>query len=126
MADRLGTIKLLLGVGIVLMLFWFIVFSLAPASILSSLALIETQGFILRMFGIFPLSWVVLYLLASKDPIKNLAIIKGGIITGVFMIAAVLIYAFTVTTQLGWFIWLSTAVLFIFCVLLIMFKPKSA
>lgn len=126
MADKLGTIKLLLGVGIVLMLVWFIVFSLAPAAILASLALIETEGFFLRMFGIFPLSWAVLYFFASKDPEKNLALIKGGIVTGVFMIIAVLIYAFTVNAALGWFIWLSTAVLFIFNVLIFISKPKSA
>ena len=126
MADKLGTIKLLLGVGIVLMLGWFIVFSLAPASILASLALLETKGFFLRMFGIFPLSWAVLYLLARKDLEKNLAIIKGGIVTGFFMILAALIYAFAVNAALGWFIWLSIVVLFVFNVLLVVFKPKSA
>ena len=126
MAEKLGIIKLLLGLGIVLMLIWFIAFSLAPAAILTSLALVETQGFMLRMFGIFPLSWAVLYLFASKDPEKNLAIINSGIITGAFMIIAVLIYYFTVSIALGWFIWLSTAVLFIFCVLLFISKPKLA
>jgi hypothetical protein len=126
MADKLGTIKLLLGVGIVLMLGWFIVFSLAPASILTSLAFIETQGYFLRIFGIFPLGWAVLFFFASKDPEKNLAIIKGGIITGVFLIIAILVYAFTVNASLGWFNWLSTAVLFMFNLLLFIFKPKSA
>jgi hypothetical protein len=126
MADKLGTIKLLLGVGIVLMLGWFIIFSLVPASILASLALLETKGFFLRMFGIFPLSWAVLYLLARKDAEKNLAIIKGGIVTGFFMILAALIYALAVNAALGWFIWLSIAVLFVFNVLLVVFKPKSA
>jgi hypothetical protein len=125
MADKLGTIKLLLGVGIVLMLVWFIVFSLAPASILTSLAFTETQGFFLRMFGIFPLSWALLYLLASKDPVKNLAIINGGIISGAFMIIGILVYYFTVNFPLGWFNWVSVSVLFIFTVLLFMFKPKS-
>ncbi|MGD9345174.1 MAG: hypothetical protein PVH84_04890 [Candidatus Aminicenantes bacterium] len=125
MADKLGTIKLLLGVGIVLMLVWFIVFSLAPASILTSLAFTETQGFFLRMFGIFPLSWALLYLLASKDPVKNLAIINGGIISGAFMIIGVLVYYFTMNFPLGWFNWVSVSVLFIFTLLLFMFKPKS-
>jgi hypothetical protein len=126
MANNPGRIKLVLGVGVVLMLVWFIVFSLAPAAILTSLALVETQGFMLRMFGIFPLSWAVLYLFASKDPEKNLAIINSGIITGAFMIIAVLIYYFTVSIALGWFIWLSTAVLFIYSLLLFISKPKSA
>jgi len=125
MAGKLGTIKLLLGVGIVLMFGWFIVFSLLPASILTSLAFIETEGYFLRMFGIFPLGWAVLFLFARKDPEKNLAIIKGGIITGMFLIIAILIYAFTVTTALGWFHWLSTAVLFVFNLLLFIFKPKA-
>jgi hypothetical protein len=126
MADKLGTIKLLLGAGIVLMLGWFIVFSLAPAAILTSLAFIETEGYFLRIFGIFPLGWAVLFLFASKDPGKNLAIINGGIITGAFLIIAILIYALTVNAALGWFNWLSTAVLFIFNLLLFIFKPKSA
>ena len=126
MADKLGTIKLLLGVGVVLMLVWFIVFSLAPASILTSLAFTETQGFFLRMFGIFPLGWAVLFFFASKDPEKNLAIINAAIITAAFMILGMLIYAFTVTAQLGWFNWLSAGVLFIFNLLLFIFKPKSA
>jgi hypothetical protein len=126
MADKLGTIKLLLGAGIVLMLGWFIVFSLAPAAILTSLAFIETEGYFLRIFGIFPLGWAVLFLFASKDPGKNLAIINGGIITGAFLIIAILIYALTVNATLGWFNWLSTAVLFIFNLLLFIFKPKSA
>ncbi|HUU52453.1 MAG: hypothetical protein WBF32_03930 [Candidatus Aminicenantaceae bacterium] len=125
MADKLGTIKLLLGVGIVLMLGWFIVFSLAPAAILTSLAFIETEGYFLRIFGIFPLGWAVLFLFASKDVGKNLAIINGAIITGAFLIIAILVYAFTVNSALGWFNWLSTAVLFVFNLLLFIFKPKS-
>jgi hypothetical protein len=126
MADKLGTIRLLLGLGVVLMLAWFIVFSLAPAAILASLAFIETEGFFLRMFGIFPLGWAVLFFFASKDPGKNLAIINGGIITGALLIIAILVYSFIVKVPLGWFNWLSTAVLFIFNVLLFISKPKSA
>lgn len=126
MADKLGTIKLLLGVGVVLMLAWFIIFSLAPAAILTSLAFIETEGFFLRMFGIFPLGWAVLFLFASKDPKKNLAIFNSAIITAAFLIIAILVYAFTVNVPLGLFNWLSMAVLFVFNLLLFIYKPKSA
>lgn len=126
MAEQSGTIKLLLGVGVVLFLLWFLTFSLAPASILTKLAFVETEGFFLRMFGIFPLGWAVLFLFARKDATKNIAIIKSSIITAAFLIVAFLIYHFAVENLAGWFLWLSMAVLFIFNMLLFIFKPKSA
>ena len=71
MTEKEGTIKLLVWFGIVLYFGWFLIFSLATEGILASLALPETHGFFLRMFGIFPLSWAVLFLFARKDIEKN-------------------------------------------------------
>ena len=121
-----GTIRALLWIGVILMLVWFIVFSLAPAGFLTKLAFTETEGFFLRMFGIFPLGWALLFFLAKKDVVKNLAIIKGAVITAAFLIIAMLIYHFMVESLTGWFIWLSMVVLFVFNLLLWMFRPKTA
>ena len=126
MAEKVGTIKLLILIGILLFFGWFLIFSLAPEKILTSLALPETQGFFLRMFGIFPLSWAVLFLFALKDVVKNLAIINNGIITGALVIIAFLICNFTMEITVGWFLWLSIVVLFIFNVLVFIIKPKAA
>jgi len=126
MAEKVGTIKLLIWIGILLFFGWFLIFSLAPEKILTSLALPETQGFFLRMFGIFPLSWAVLFLFALKDVVKNLAIINNGIITGALVIIAFLICNFTMEITVGWFLWLSIVVLFIFNVLVFIIKPKAA
>ncbi len=78
------------------------------------------------MFGIFPLGWAVLFLFAVKDIQKNLAIINSAIITGVVLVIANLIYYFTVDIALGWFIWLSLAVVFVYDVALFILKPKAA
>ena len=125
MAAKIGTIKLLLWIGIVLFFLWFLTFSFAPERILSALALPETQGFFLRMYGIFPLGWAVLFFFALKDAEKNIAIINGAIITAIFVIIAIVIYHFAMTTT-GWFHWLSIAILFVYNLLLFIFKPKAA
>ena len=64
-------------------------------------------------------------MLAKKDVVKNLAIIKGGIIAGALVIITFLILNFTTEVEPGWFLWLSNAVLFVFYVLVVMFKPKA-
>jgi len=125
MAEKTGTIKLLLWIGIVLFLLWFLTFSLAPERILTALSLPETQGFFLRMYGIFPLGWAILFFFALKDAEKNIAIINSAIITAAFLIIAIVIYHFVKTTT-GWFHWLSIAILFVYNLLLFIFKPKAA
>jgi len=126
MAEKMGMFKLLLWKGVVLFFIWFLVFSLAPVGILSALAIPETKGLFLRMFGIFPLGWAVLFLFAVKDIAKNLAIIMSSVITGAFLIIAFLIYNFTVEITMGWFLWLSVAVLFVYNAVLFILKPKAA
>ena len=125
MAAKPGITKLLLWISIVLFFLWFLIFSLAPAKILTALALPETQGLFLRMFGIFPLGWAVLFIFALKDVVKNLAIVNSGIITAALLIVAFLIYNLVVGCQKSWFLWLSIIVLFVLNLLLFLFKPKS-
>ena len=123
MTKEMGGIRLLVWVGVVLFFLWFLTFSLAPEGVLTSLGLPETQGFFLRMYGIFPLSWAILFLFALKDIEKNIVVVKGAIITGVLVVIAILSYHFIETTT-GWFHFLSAAVIFVYCLLLIVFKPK--
>lgn len=125
MAEKEGTIKLLVWIGIVLYLLWFLIFCIAPAGILTALTVPETGGFFLRLYGIFPLGWAVLFFFALKDVKKNLAIINSAIITGAFVIISVVVFHF-IESAAGWFHWLSAAVLLIYNLLLFIFKPKVA
>lgn len=126
MAENSGMIKLLVWKGIVLFFIWFLIYCFAPVGVLNALAFPITKGLFLRIFGIFPLGWAVLFLFAVKDIQKNLAIINGAIITGISVVVATLIYYFTVDIALGWFIWLSLAVLFVYDLALFILKPKAA
>jgi len=125
MAENSGKIKGIMWIGIVLFFLWFLVFTFAPQGMLESLGFFETEGYFLRMFGILPLGWAFLFLLGVKDPVKNLAIIHCAYLTAAALIIANLIYHFAVASITGWFIWVSLCVLFVYNVLLFMFKPKA-
>lgn len=125
MAAKIGTTKLLLWIGITLFFFWFLLFSLAPAGILNALVLPDSKhGLFLRLFGVFSLGWIALYLYALKDVEKNIAIINSGIITAAFLIIVFLMYVLPVSVSAGWFIWLNLGALFVYNLLLFIFKPK--
>ena len=113
MAKKYGSLKLLMWIGIIFYVLWFVIFSLAPQSFLAKLAMMETEGFFLRLYGIFPLGWAVLFLFALKDVEKNVAIIKSAIITGVFVIISIVAYHLIESTT-GWFHWASAVVLLIY------------
>ncbi len=124
MEKNLGTLKILMWIGVVLFFLWFIIFTFAPASILTALEFVEIEGYFLRMFGILPLGWAILFLFAMKDVVKNAAIIRCAVITADLMVAANVIYHFAVERIPSWFTWTSVAVLFVYSTLLWIFKPK--
>jgi|GEM_PF-1119995 len=123
MAKSLSTVRLLLWIGIVLFLLWFLLFCFGPSSLLAALAMTETSGFFLRAYGIFPLGWAFLFFFALKDVEKNMAIINAAIITGFLAAISVVVFGLTEGAG-GWFHWLSVIVLFIFNVLLLISKPS--
>jgi len=126
MAKNLGMLKILVWIGIVLFFLWFLIFSFAHKSILTALEFVEVEGYFLRMFGILPLCWAILFLFALKDVVKNAAIIRCAIITADLMIVANVIYNYAVERIPSWFVWTSVVVLFVYSSLLWIFKPKTA
>ncbi len=125
MPKNLGCIKLLLWIGIVLFFLWFLIFCFAPESVLAALTVGETRGYFLRLYGVFPLSWIVLFLYALKDVEKNRAIINAAIITGIFVVISLVATYFVLGAE-GLFHWISAAILLVYSVLLLIFKPKAA
>ena len=124
MADKMNVFKILLWIGIVLFFLWFVIFCFAPQSILIALEFVEIEGYFLRMFGILPLFWAILFFFSLKDPVKNAAIIRCGIITADLMILATVIYHYAVERISSWFNWTSILILFAYSSLLWIFKPK--
>jgi hypothetical protein len=126
MAKNLGTIKALMWIGIVLFLLWFLIITFAPSSMLESLDFVEVEGYFLRMYGILPLGFAILFFLALKDIEKNILIIKGAIIVADLVVIANVIYHFAVERVPSWFLWTSMVILFVYSSLLFLFKPKTA
>ena len=125
MAKNLGKIKALMWIGIILFFIWFLIFTFAPSSMLESLNFIEVEGYFLRMYGILPLGFAILFFLALKDIEKNILIVKGAIIIADLVIIANVIYHFAVERVPSWFLWTSMIILFVYSSLLFLFKPKT-
>lgn len=125
MAKGPGSIKLVLWIGVIVLFLWFLIFCFAPESLLTSLRSNETHGYFLRLYGIFPLSWAILFLLALKNPDKNRAIINGAIIAGFLTVISIVVFHF-LEAAAGLFQWVSAGVLFVYTLLLLACMPKSA
>ena len=116
-------IKFLLWSGIALFLLCFIGSTLVPEHVLPALGLSEYNGFIIRLYGIFQLSWALLFFFALKDVEKNLVIINSGIITGALVVVFYVIYYFAVIKS-GGYLLINAAFLLTYTVLLFLCKPK--
>lgn len=123
MAKSLGSLRLLLWIGVVLMLLWFLIFCFGSATFLAKLTVSEGPSYFLRLYGIFPLGWAILFWFAVKDIEKNMAIINAAIITGILTFISVLVYGI-VFKATGAFHWISAAVLLVYSLLLYFFKPE--
>ncbi len=124
LAKNLRCLKIIVWIGIVLFILWFVLFSFAPSKILAAMGVSETEGFFLRLYGVFPLGWAILFLFALKDLEKNIAILNSGII--VSLLAAVSVILVHLGKQgMGVFQWGSVVLLVILAVLLYVFKPRA-
>ncbi|MGD2245671.1 MAG: hypothetical protein PVI11_03900 [Candidatus Aminicenantes bacterium] len=118
-------IKVLLWIGIALFLLCFIGSTLVPEHVLPALSLSGHDGFIIRLYGIFQLSWALLFFFALKDVEKNLAIINSAIIIGAMVVVFFVIYQLTVIKS-GWHLLINAAFVLSYTVLLFLCKPKPA
>jgi len=118
-------IKVLLWIGIALFLLCFMGSTLAPEHVLPALGFSKYDGLIIRLYGIFQLSWALLFFFSLKDVEKNLAIINSAIITGAMVVVFFVIYQLAVIKS-GWHLLINAALVLSYTVLLFLCKPKPA
>ncbi len=118
-------IKVLLWIGAALFLLCFLGSTIAPELVLPALGLSEPHGFIIRLYGIFQLSWALLFFFAQKDPEKNLAIINSAVMTGVVVVVFFVVCQFTAIKS-GWYFLLNAALVLVYTALLFVCKPRPA
>lgn len=118
-------IKVLLWIGVALFLLCFLGSTVAPERVLPAIGLSQYNDFIIRLYGIFQLSWALLFFLARKDVEKNLAILNAAIITGAAVAVFFVVYQFAAKKP-GWFLLVNAAFLLAYTILLFLFKPRPA
>jgi hypothetical protein len=122
MSKSLESLRLLLWIGIVLFFLWFLLFCFGSAKLLEALSFNEAPSYMLRLYGIFPLGWAILFLFALKDIEKNIAIVNAAIITGILTVISIVVFHF-VCHATGAFHWISAVIMLVYSLLLVMFKP---
>lgn len=125
MPKKGACIKVLLWIGLVSFLLCFLGSTIAPERVLPAIGLSEPQGFIIRLYGIFQLSWAILFFFALKDVEKNLAIINAGIITGALVALFFVVCQFAAIKS-GWGLLINAAFVLVYAVLLFLCKPRPA
>jgi len=118
-------IRVLLWIGVVAFLLCFLGSTIFPERALPAVGLSEPQGFIIRLYGIFQLSWAVLFFLALRDAEKNMTIISGAIITGV-LVAIFFVVCHFAAIKSGWGLLINAALVLVYTVLLFLCKPRPS
>lgn len=71
MKNKSACIRALLWVGVAIFFLVFLGSSIAPEKVMPAIGLPDDDDFIIRLHGIFQLSWAILFLFALKDVEKT-------------------------------------------------------
>ena len=117
--------KVLLVKVIVTFLAWGLPALIGPQAFLA-LFEIETpeDPLFLRLFGAVVLAFGVAYWFAYRDPLKNVAIVKAGVVDNGLVTLVIIILGLT-TGVSSWFIWGSAVLTALFCIAFLVFMPKE-
>jgi hypothetical protein len=125
MTKKPACMKVLLWIGVAMFFLCFLGSTIAPEHVLPALGFPEQPWFIARLYGIFQLSWALLFFFALRDVEKNLAIINSAIITGALVVVFFVVYQLAVIKS-GSYLLLNAALLLFYTVLLFLCKPRPA
>ena len=81
--------------------------------------------FFVRLFGAVVTPAALLYWHAWKDPVRNVAVLRFGVLDNGLTAVAILVYALTGGT-VGWFLWGSALLTAFFSVSFLWTMPRSA
>lgn len=123
---RLAWLRRVLFVKVILTLFaWGLPALLAPLSLLAILRIpIPADPIYLRLFGGAATAWGVAYWFAYKDPLRNVAIVKAGIIDNALPTLAIIYLGITVGVSSA-FIWISAFLTGSFFLLFLLLMPRE-
>lgn len=117
--------RILLVKTLVTILLWGLPALLGPLSLLAILGVpIPEDPIYLRLFGGAATAWGVAYWFAHKDPIRNVAIVKAGLVDNA--LPTLLIVFLGVTARLSSvFIWISGLLTGLFFLMFLLLMPRE-
>jgi hypothetical protein len=124
--QRLNWLRRILLVKVALcFVVWGLPALLAPPALLPLLGLsVPEDPMLLRSFGALAITMGVGYWYAYQDPVKNVAILKVGLVDNGLATLTVLLSAAT-TGASSWFAWLSSALTAFFFAALALLMPRE-
>jgi hypothetical protein len=117
--------KVLLVKVIATFLVWGLPALLAPPAFLALFGItMPDDPIFLRLFGAVVSAVGVAYWYAYRDPIKNIAILKFGVIDNALVTLTIIVIGLTVGVS-SWFFWLSACMTAFFCIALVWLMPRN-
>jgi hypothetical protein len=103
---------------------WGLPALLGPLSLLELLRVpVPADPIYLRLFGGAVTAWGVAYWLARKDPVRNVAIVKAGVVDNALPTVAIVLIGLTSGIS-SVFMWLSAVLTGIFALLFLILMPR--
>jgi hypothetical protein len=125
-SQRLHWLRRVLLVKVVLtLLAWGLPALMAPPAFLALFDITMPEDPIfLRLFGAAVTAVGIAYWYAYQDPMKNVAILKFGIVDNGLITLTIIVLGLTVGIS-SWFIWVSGILTALFCVAFVVLVPKE-
>lgn len=117
--------RILLVKVVVTVVAWALPSLVAPASFLELFSLeMPSDPLFLRLFGALAAALAVGYWYAYKDPIRNSAILKVGVVDNGLATLTVLVLGLRGGVS-SWFVWLSAGLTALFCGAFVILTPRE-
>jgi hypothetical protein len=117
--------RVLIVKALVTVFVWGLPALLGPLSLLDILGLpVPAEPIYLRLFGGAATAWGVVYWLARRDPQRNVAILKAGIVDNALPTVAIVLIGLTSGISSA-FIWISGVLTSLFCLSFAILMPRQ-
>ena len=117
--------RVLLMKTLVTIFVWGLPALLGPLSLLEILRLpVPADPIYLRLFGGAVTAWGVAYWLAYKDPVRNVAIVKAGLVDNALPTVAIVLIGLTSGISSA-FVWLSAVLTGLFFLSFLILMPRE-
>lgn len=124
--QRLGVLRgILLVKWIVTLFVWGLPALIGPPALFALFRMaFPSDPVFLRLFGAVVTALALAYWFAWKDPVRNVAIIKFGVLDNGFVTVTIVILALT-TGISSWYFWASGVLTLFFCVSFLLLMPRE-